>query len=125
VLDCRVVGGVRRQVLTQMGDLPPACKACATDGDNKPAATIDERHGVPRTSSMDTTIDDDFEEDAGGSPELAWRPTKVSPVNMEHNAADPSYVEAMQLWHTQAVVTRQDSTRVQRGSVRGFERFGA
>jgi hypothetical protein len=56
---------------------------------------------------------------------LGMQPTKVSPVNMEHNSADPSYVEAMQLWHTQAVVTRQDSTRVQRGSVRGFERFGA
>ena len=105
---CR--GGVRREVLTQMGNLPPACKACATDGDNQPAATTDERRrnigiamlsGTPRASSMDTTIDDDFEEEAGGGPSdydseqrrdravPAWQPAKGSPASVYDGTGSP------------------------------------
>ena len=70
-----------------MGNLPSACKACATDDDNKPVATIDER-------GMGSQALDDIEEALEmyvdeHNPELAWQPIQGSPLETENNTADP------------------------------------
>jgi hypothetical protein len=70
-----------------MGNLPSACKACATDDDNKPVATIDERGmGSQALDDIDEALEEYVDEH---NPELAWQPIQGSPLEMENNTADP------------------------------------
>ena len=70
-----------------MGNLSSACKACATDDDNKPVATIDERGmGSQALDDIDEALEEYVDEH---NPELAWHPIQGSPLEMENNTADP------------------------------------